>query len=284
MASLELGSVIADPSEIDQSYEADTPVNTRRVRLRWGRGTILILTAAYFILPFYAGMEYSLQRPTGGFSLTPLSQIGSAPGFVSALWLSTQLAVITMIVVMALMVPTVIYVHLRLPRFRRVMEVITTLPIIIPPIAYSVGVLEAAPQWLKNSQYLLAIVYVILAMPYVYRSLDSGLGALDVKTLVEASRSLGSSWLMTIWRILVPNLRAALMSASVLTLALVFGEFTIANVDNWQTIPVWIYLAPTDNPRINTLVAMIALLATALVLILIVSLDRSQSRNSRRSR
>jgi putative spermidine/putrescine transport system permease protein len=188
-----------------------------------------------------------------------------------------------MVVVMALMVPTVIYVHLRLPRFRRVMEVITILPIIIPPIAYSVGVLEAAPQWLRNSQYLLAIVYVILAMPYVYRSLDSGLGAIDVKTLTEASRSLGSSWLMTIWRVLVPNLRSALMSASVLTLALVFGEFTIANVDNWQTIPVWIYLAPTDNPRINTLVAMIALLATAVVLILIVSLDRSQSRNSRRS-
>jgi len=63
----------------------------------------------------------------------------------------------------------------------------------------------------------------------------------------------------------------------------VFGEFTIANVDNWTTIPVWIYLAPTDNPRVNTLVAMIALLATCVVLTLIVSLDRSQSRDSRRS-
>jgi putative spermidine/putrescine transport system permease protein len=228
-------------------------------------------------------MAFSLQKETGGFSLQPLTQIASAPGFLSALWLSTQLAIITMIVVMLLMVPTVIYVHLRMPRFRRVMEVITILPIIIPPIAYSVGVLEAAPSWLRSSQYLLAIVYVVLAMPYVYRSLDSGLGALDLKTLVEASRSLGSGWLSTIWRVLVPNLRSALMSASVLTIALVFGEFTIANVDNWTTIPVWIYLAPTDNPRVNTLVAMIALLATCVVLTLIVSLDRSQSRNSRRS-
>jgi putative spermidine/putrescine transport system permease protein len=117
-------------------------------------------------------------------------------------------------------------------------------------------------------------------MPYVYRSLDSGLGALDLKTLVEASRSLGSSWVSTIWRVLVPNLRSALMSASVLTIALVFGEFTIANVDNWTTIPVWIYLAPTDNPRVNTLVAMIALLATCLVLTLIVSLDRSVTYNT----
>jgi putative spermidine/putrescine transport system permease protein len=283
MASLELGSLVADPSGVDYPYQEDVPVTRRRRRLRWGRGTILVLAAAYFIVPFYAAMAFSLQKPTGGFSLQPLSQIASAPGFISALWLSTQLAVITMVGVMVLMVPTVIYVHLRMPKFRRVMEVITILPIIIPPIAYSVGVLESAPAWLRSSQYLLAIVYVILAMPYVYRSLDSGLGALDLKTLVEASRSLGSGWASTIWRVLVPNLRSALMSASVLTIALVFGEFTIANVDNWTTIPVWIYLAPTDNPRVNTLVAMIALLATCVVLTLIVSLDRSQSRNSRRS-
>jgi len=43
---------------------------------------------------------------------------------------------------------------------------------------------------------------------------------------------------------------------------------------------VWIYLAPTDNPRVNTLVAMIALLATCLVLTLIVSLDRSVTYNT----
>jgi putative spermidine/putrescine transport system permease protein len=282
MASLELGSVVTDPSTIDQPFESDAPLDRRRRRIRWGRGVILILAAAYFIVPFYAAMVFSLQKPTGGFSLQPLTQIASAAGFLSALWLSTQLAVITMVVVMLLMVPTVIYVHLRMPRFRRVMEVITILPIIIPPIAYSVGVLESAPAWLKSSPYLLAIVYVILAMPFVYRSLDSGLGALDLKTLVEASRSLGSGWIATILRVLVPNLRAALMSASVLTIALVFGEFTIANVDNWTTIPVWVYLAPTDNPRINTLVAMIALLGTIVVLTLIVSLDRSQTRNSRR--
>jgi putative spermidine/putrescine transport system permease protein len=283
MASLEFGTLVADPSTVDQPFESDAPANRGRRPVRWGRGVILFLAAVYFIVPFYAAMAFSLQKPTGGFSLSPLSQIASAPGFLSALWLSTQLAVITMVGVMLLMVPTVIYVHLRMPRFRRVMEVITILPIIIPPIAYATGILESAPAWLRSSQYLLAIVYVILAMPYVYRSLDSGLGALDLKTLVEASRSLGSGWISTIWRVLVPNLRSALMSASVLTIALVFGEFTIANVDNWTTIPVWIYLAPTDNPRVNTLVAMIALLATCVVLTLIVSLDRSQSRNSRSS-
>jgi putative spermidine/putrescine transport system permease protein len=76
-------------------------------------------------------------------------------------------------------------------------------------------------------------------------------------------------------------MRSALLSASVLSLALVFGEFTIANLDGWQTVPVWIYSAPTNDPRINTLVAMLALLGTAVVLMLIVSLDRKS--HSRRS-
>lgn len=285
MASLEFGTLLADPSTTDQPFADDAPVTRRRRRVHWGRGAILVVAALYFVVPFYAAMAFSLQRPTGGFSLQPLSQIASAPGFLSALWLSTQLAVITMIVVMLLMVPTVIYVHLRLPRFRRIMEVITILPIVIPPIVLILGVLQAVRpyQWISSSPYLLAVVYVVLAMPFVYRSLDSGLGALDLKTLVEASRSLGSGWISTMWRVLVPNLRTALLSASVLTLALVFGEFTMAQLDLWTTVPVWIYNSSSNNPHVVTAVAMMFLIAMWLVLTIIVSLDRTHRRGKGQS-
>jgi putative spermidine/putrescine transport system permease protein len=281
MASLELGYVIEGSSpELMEQYSRGNPARSWVRRVHWGRGTALILAAIYFIVPFYAAMQFCLQDVNGHFTLETFTQIAQAPGFYSALWLSTQLAVATMAIVLLLMVPTMIYVHLRMPRFRRVMEVITILPIIIPPIVLIVGVDGVFPPWLKASQWLLALVYVVLAMPYVYRSLDAGLGALDLKTLVEAARSLGSGWFSIIVRVLIPNMRSALLSASVLTLALVFGEFTIASLDGWTTIPVWIYLTPTTNPRINTLVAMMALLGTAVVLMVIVSFDRSKSRNS----
>jgi putative spermidine/putrescine transport system permease protein len=281
MASLELGYVLEGDDEVMETFSRSNSSKLWFRRVRWGRGTALFLAAAYFIIPFYAAMQFSLQNKYGHFSLQPLTQIAQAPLFLSALWLSTQLAIATMAIVLILMVPTMIYVHLRMPRFRRVMEVITILPIVIPPIVLIVGVDGVTPLWLKSSQYLLALIYVVLAMPYVYRSLDAGLGALDLKTLVEAARSLGSGWVSIIWRVLVPNLRSALLSASVLTLALVFGEFTIASLDGWTTIPVWIYLAPTNNARINTLVAMMALLATCVVLMLIVSFDRKS--HSRRN-
>ncbi len=270
--------------DLDSLPVPPAPSSARRRRIRWGRGVILTLAAAYFLLPLFAALKFSLQDNNGNFSLAPVAAIPSQPGLGAAFFLSARLAVVTVVLTMLLMVPTVIYVHLKLPRFRRVMDIITILPIVIPPIVLILGVLHAAPFWLKSSPYLLSLVYVILAMPFVYRSLDAGLGALDLKTLVEASRSLGAGWVATMWRVIVPNLRAALLSATVLTIALVLGEFTMASLDLWETLPVWIVNFDQTNAHISTAVAMLSLIATWLLLTLIVSLDRSHSRRLRRNR
>ena len=265
--------------------EPRAPRSRTRRRPRFGRGVVLVLAAMYFLIPLYAALDFSLKNIQGHFSLSPLTQIAAQPGFAAAVGLSFRLSVVTLVIEMLLMVPTVIYVHLRLPRFRRIMEVITILPIVIPPIVLILGVLQAVRpyQWISSSPYLLAVVYVVLAMPFVYRSLDSGLGALDLKTLVEASRSLGSGWISTMWRVLIPNLRTALLSASVLTLALVFGEFTMAQLDLWTTVPVWIYNSSSNNPHVVTAVAMMFLIAMWLVLTIIVSLDRTHRRGKGQS-
>ena len=70
-----------------------------------------------------------------------------------------------------------------------------------------------APSFLLSTLYLLALVYVILAMPFAYRSLDAGLRAVDLKTLTEASNSLGAGWFTTLLRVVLPNLKTALLSA-----------------------------------------------------------------------
>jgi putative spermidine/putrescine transport system permease protein len=277
-----------DPFEVVQMEDQIVPKFStgkpkRRLHFRWWRFFVLLIAGAYILIPLYAGLKFSFQGANGGFSDLAYTSIPSAPGFTAALALSFKLAIVTMVVSTILMVPTSIYVHLRMPRFRRVMDVVTVLPIVIPPIVLIIGVLGDYPLWAKSSPYLLSFMYVILAMPFVYRSLDAGLSAIDLKTLTEASRSLGGNWLKTMWQVILPNIRPALLSATVLTLALVFGEYTMASLDLWTTIPVWIaQFQVSSDGHVQVAASMVGLIGTWVLLILVVSLDRSQSRRTRR--
>jgi putative spermidine/putrescine transport system permease protein len=280
-----LASLISDVAAVEvlgAPEVAGEPQRRRLPKIRYWRAVVLLIAGAYFLIPLYAGLKFSLENDSGQFSLYAVRAIPKQTGFNAAFFLSLRLAVVTTVLTMVLMVPTAVYVHLKLPKMRRVLEFITILPIVIPPIVLILGVLKAAPEWLKASPYLLSLVYVILALPFVYRSLDAGLSAIDLKTLVEASRSLGSRWVSTLWNVIVPNIRAALLSATVLTMALVLGEFTMASLDLWTTLPVWIYQFSQSDAHISTAVSMLSLIGTWLLLTLIVSIDRSQGRRNRR--
>ena len=81
---------------------------------------------------------------------------------------------------------------------------------------------------------------MILAFPYMFFSLDAGFRSIDLHTLTEASQSLGASWMTTLVRVILPNIRAAALAASFLTLAIVMGEFTIANLSAFHTFPLFL--------------------------------------------
>jgi putative spermidine/putrescine transport system permease protein len=258
------------------------PARRRRPRLRLWRGAVIFMAGLYFLLPLYAGVKFSLENDNNQLSWYAIRAMPAQTGFTAAFFLSLRLAAVTTVLTMVLMVPTAVYVHLKLPKMRRVLDFVTILPIVIPPIVLILGVLKAAPLWLKASPYLLSLVYVVLSLPFVYRSLDAGLSAIDLKTLVEASKSLGGRWVSTLWHVLIPNLRAAMLSAIVLTIALVLGEFTMAQLDLWTTFPVWIYQFSQQDGHMATAASMLSLIGTWLLLSLLVSVDRTQSRGRRR--
>jgi putative spermidine/putrescine transport system permease protein len=248
------------------------PASRRRRSLPAWRWVVLLITAVYFLLPLWGALRFS--------GISAFSGVISEAGFGSSLWLSVRLAIVTTAITLALMVPTAVYVHLRLPHLRRVLDSVTILPIVIPPVVLIIGVLQitkVTPS-LQESPYLLALEYVILSMPFAYRSIDAGLRALDLKTLTEASSNLGAGWVVTLWRVILPNLTTALLSATVLTVALVLGEYTMATLDLFQTFPVWIVVNDQVSAQVSVAASLLALFVTWLVLMLITLIGTRQSR------
>jgi len=78
------------------------------------------------------------------------------------------------------------------------------------------------------TRVLLVCVYAALSFPYMFRSVDNGLRAMDVRSLTEAAQSLGAGWTTILFQVIFPNLRVALLSGALLTFAIVIGELTIA--------------------------------------------------------
>jgi putative spermidine/putrescine transport system permease protein len=206
----------------------------------------LVLAAAYFLIPLVGTLLFSLNRIQTGAccSVHAYGTILHDGAFWHSLRVSFILALETIAISLVLFVPTVYLVHLKLPRLRPVLAFLALIPFVVPPIVMVVGLLnfyKGAPSWFYAQPWgFLTAAYVILAFPYMFFSLDAGFRAIDVHTLTEASQSLGASWLVTLGRVILPNIRAAALAGSFLALAIVMGEFTIASLAAFHTFPTYI--------------------------------------------
>jgi putative spermidine/putrescine transport system permease protein len=265
-----MAAVVTERTPAPTPAPAAAPRRRRSVPAwRW---LIMLIAAVYFLLPLFAALRFA--------GLKAFGTVFTAAGFGASLWLSVRLAAVTWLVTMVLMIPTTVYIHLRLPGLRRLLEGITILPIVIPPVVLIIGVLQVMPLGLRATVWMLPLEYVILAMPFAYRAIDAGLRAIDIKTLTEAAGSLGAGWLTTLWRVILPNLRTAVLSATILIVALVLGEFTMASLDLQQTFPVWIVLFDQLDAQMSVAASIFALLVTWLLLMLITVVATRQSRRT----
>jgi len=198
------------------------------------------LGAAYFLVPLLATFEFSLRMRRGYYSFDSYASVFSDPAFQATFLYSSLIGVLAIVLGVLVVVPAVYFVRLRLPRLRPLMEFVTLLPLVIPAIVLVYGYIR-----LYNSSslipftgsalgtdILLTCAYVTLALPYMYRAVDTGMRAIDVRTLTEAARILGASTATIIARIILPNILVAVLSGAFLTFAIVIGEFTIASLLN----------------------------------------------------
>lgn len=265
---------------------------------RW-RAVVFTVAAVYFLLPLAASALFTVDVPGQGLSGAAYGRIFAADGFGPSLVLSLELAVATIAVVLLLMVPAMVALRLSAPRLRPVVEVVCSLPLVVPPIAFVAGistVLRWAPDHLASTPFfrtfvalqnpafpiVLVLADTVLALPFVYRALDAGLRAIDLRTLVEAARNCGAGWFHVIGGVVLPNLRRALLNAAFFTLALVLGEFTVAQLLGFRPFVVWIVEASGSEARMSVAVSVLSLLLTWALLLAVASLG-GQPASSRRT-
>jgi putative spermidine/putrescine transport system permease protein len=228
---------------------------TRRRRRRASgtisRRTILFIAAIYFIGPLIAAISFTVQSPHGGVTFDAYRQIFAKPatgqiGFTTALLYSLEIAVVTIIITLALMLPTQLLLHLRLPKWRGTVEIITLLPLVFPPVVLVVGVSDVY-KWVQPSG-----------------SAKGGSLFSVLRYIRETTHPL----------LLVPSLRTAIINAGFLCFALVMGEYTISSILLYtKPFPVWLAQLPTTSGQVQAAVSVFSLLLVEILLLLIGALN-----------
>lgn len=141
----------------------------------------------------------------------------------------------------ALLLPATIVVHLRAPRLRPVLGVLTLVPWLVPPTVLAVGVVLRSSSPATESvpaAGTIALCCALWALPFTYRTLDAALATAGVRAKYEAARCLGLRLRSIAHDVMVPVLRPAVGAACALTTALVLGEYVVASVLMVPTVSV----------------------------------------------
>src|SRR5712692_6100391 len=258
----------------------------RRLKLGVFRGAVFLMMAAFFLVPISAMFEFSTRGNTltAPRTLDAWKDIIRVPDLVQAITASLELAGITSVAMLILLVLPMVWVRLRLPSLHRNIEFICLLPLTVPAIALVVGMVPLY-RWIKinvsDSILMLAFAYLVLVLPYTYRTLDAGLASIDLKTLSEAARSLGAGWGTVMLRVVVPNMSGAILNACLLSVALVLGEFTFANLLLYENLQVAILYENFVSASTSIAVAVAALLFAFVLLLILSFVGRPRARMAR---
>ncbi|MGC3020921.1 MULTISPECIES: ABC transporter permease [unclassified Brevibacterium] len=243
----------------------------------------LAALAIFILTPLLSSLTYSFFRADGSFTTSGLTGLADSGKIVAPLMRSLIVSVLAAVILVVTLVPAVVAVHLWAPRLRSVLSILCTLPLVVPAIAIVAGlsaVLRSLASqgrgsfgmqlntMLQSQDLPLVLVgtYVILCLPFTFRSIDAGLSTLPLRTLFESSSILGAGLGTTLRRVVIPNIRGPVMFSLFFTFALSIAEYTVAATLSINTLPVFLNTLSSTNFRGSITLSVLLNLTTWLLL------------------
>ena len=230
----------------------------------------LVLLSIFVFIPMLSAFEFSVRTPlTGGYGWTHYQWAIAEPDFFHYILRSGWLAATSVLITLVILVPTLTWLHLSNSSLRPLIDSLSLLPLVIPVVAFAVGVQISFPEFVQDSVLELPFLYFILALPYAYRTLEIGLRAIPLRTLVEAARSVGANWSKSILFIIIPAVRGAVAATVAITFALSLGEYTLTVLLHWDTFTTWVTYVAQENLLGAITISMMSLIIPFLLLTVI---------------
>ncbi len=247
--------------------------------------TLFIIISYIFLVSFVPVIgafalkwEYSILPEI--WTLNNLKFLLEDPFVLRSLYSSLLIASITSVVSVTMYLLVIMFLFLR-ERSRWMhtfVEVSVLIPLMLPAILIALAIYEVyRPTILGGTYWILVFAHLTIVSPYVFRNLYSVARMIDMKTLIEAARSLGAGIFTATYRVILPNIYHGLIGAMLLAFAVSFGDFEMANLlAPWQyrTVTIAIFQYFFKNAWNASAIILLVIIVSVLTSFLVAYLSR----------
>ncbi|MGF1700210.1 ABC transporter permease subunit [Photobacterium makurazakiensis] len=163
--------------------------------------------------------------------------------YSDTIWLTLLIALTTVAINLIAGVPCAYFLATSRSRAAAIFEECLTLPIAIPGLAISLGLISVYSQYshFRTSWLFILVGHVIFTLPFMVKSVIAVLHSMNFKVLEEASASLGAGFWRRFFTVIIPNCKTGIISGMLMTLTLSIGEFNLTwmlHTPLTKTLPV----------------------------------------------
>jgi len=261
-----------------------------RMKKRASPSQYIIITffVFYMLFPIIATYLFSIATRWDrtilpeGYTLEWYRTAIKASYFTITLRNSAIISFSSVLVSLLIVVPTVYWVHTRLPGAKPLLDLLMILPFGIPGVVLALALVQVFNfQPLARSPYLLTGATVIFSMPFMYRPVSNAITAIDAHTLTEAAQSLGAGIGSILTKVIIPNIFPGIISGSLLVFSTVFAEFTLAKLitgAGFKTFPLLLVEYTRKNGSVAAALSVVAFTIAWLTSLLILWVGRTAGR------
>lgn len=241
-----------------------------------GQKILLFIIGIYLLFPLFITFVYSIFTEWSGILPSGLTfqnylQLLSSSEFWISLLRSVLISIVPIVICTFIILLAMYTVILYLPGFDKIMKILCTIPYAIQGVVLPISVLSLyadAPAPFSNRIFMLVSTYCIVVLPYMYQGIRNSLFAIQAPKLVEAAQMLGASRFYAFFRIIVPNVIGGVKVSAMLSLAIVFGDFTIINTlagNYYPTAQMYMYEIMKKSGQKTSAIIILLFLVTLLI-------------------
>jgi putative spermidine/putrescine transport system permease protein len=248
-----------------------------------------VLISIYLLVPLIMTLLYSVFSKWNsilpeGFTLRYYAELFSDQSFAISLMRTILISILPILITSAVILLTMYVVILYLPGLEKYIRILCTIPYAIQGVILAVSVLALysnAPGILSDRILLLTGTYCVAILPYMYQGIQSSLLSVNAPGLVEAAQVLGAGKLYAFFRVVVPNILSGVVISAMLSAAIIFGDFVIANTlggSYFQTAQIYLYQTLFESGQRTSAVIVVLFVVTLIISAVAFSVQKKERR------